>query len=493
MQVRLVKTSFILAFIFSFSFSAQKAWALRATITHNIFYAPENNNLQPYIEIYWDIDPNTLLYAKKDNLWTGKIQTDIVITKNGAIATEEHYILETKPEEDLNILYQQHIMDLRRYSLDTGDYGLKVTLTDLVKKGGEFEYAETFSIKKTNKPFFSDIQLIDTLIPSTEKNIYQRNNQIQIPLASNFLDEHRKSIKYYTELYQANLAPNATFGKVFISSKKETSNPIYNLADTFTVNHNLLDIISGSIDVAVLPSGNYYIHTELYDSTKHALASKSLFFQILNAHPVAYERPIDTAHKEEKEENQSTYINLNKTYLSKYTPEQIRLILKMLLPISDPTERLNINGFLKNPDDMYSRYFIYNFWSKRNKIEPEDTWKAYTEKVKYTNKEFGTSMLRGFESDRGRVFLQYGQPTERVRVENEEGANPYEIWQYDIVDGQSNVLFLFVRTGFAGSDYRLTHSTYTGEKVNKRWRTDLYLSGTAISTNSRAEQYFGNR
>ncbi len=231
------------------------------------------------------------------------------------------------------------------------------------------------------------------------------------------------------------------------------------------------------------------------DGDDKVLASKNLFFQVVNEKPVAYKVEKDTTKSTTTGDTKSqpTYVNLNKTYLSKYTPEQIRAILKMLIPIANPTERNNINEFLKRPDDMYSRYFIYNFWLSRGNINAEDEWKTYAEQVKKVNKLFGTAMVRGYESDRGMMYLKYGEPTERVRVENEEGAHPYEVWQYNTLLGQANVLFLFFRPGFVGSDYRLLTSTATGEIVNKNWRRDLYTVGRSTSNNSRAEQYFLNR
>jgi GWxTD domain-containing protein len=493
-QRHFVKPQFLLFLLFfSVSFSIPQTWAIQAVMTHNVFYAPDQNTLKPYVEIYWEIDPNTLLYNKTDNSWKGKIKTDITLSKNGTIVTEEHYILETLPISDVKMLYHQRIMDLRRFALDTGSYQLKVVLTDVVNKGNAFDYNKNIVLNSTQKPFFSDIQLVDTCFASTEKNNYQRNNTIQIPLASNFFDENRKLLNYYAELYQPTSAPNAAMVKVFIS-KKENEFPLHNLIDTFSVQQQKINIIAGKLNLATLASGNYFVNTALCDSDGKAVATQSLFFQMLNPHPVVYNQPKDTTKKDSTAKpNQPTYINLNKTYLSKYTPGQIRLILKMLVPIADPTERLNIGEFLKSPNDVYSRYFIYNFWTKRNSKDPEAAWKAYAEKVKYTNREFNASMLRGFESDRGRIFLEYGAPTERIKVENEDGANPYEIWQYNVLNDQANVLFLFCRTGFVGSDYRLIHTTYAGEKSNRKWRLDVYINGNATSSNSRAEQYFGNR
>src|SRR5690606_38908324 len=112
---------------------------------------------------------------KKDELLKAKIQTDIIIKKDNNIYTEEHYILETPPFKDAKQVLSQRIIDLRRLGLDTGKYHIEVTLTDLIKKGGVFSYKKEIEINLHENSFFSDIQLIDTLIPSSNtENIFQR-------------------------------------------------------------------------------------------------------------------------------------------------------------------------------------------------------------------------------------------------------------------------------------------------------------------------------
>ena len=103
-------------------------------------------------------------------------------------------------------------------------------------------------------------------------------------------------------------------------------------------------------------------------------------------------------------------------------------------------------------------------------------------------------MLNGYENDRGMIYLKYGAPTERVVVENENGAIPYEVWQYNSVPNNTNAMFLFYRPGFVTNDFKLLHTTVNGEVRNKAWRLSLYRNGEAFDVhNSRAEQYLGNR
>jgi len=221
---------------------------------------------------------------------------------------------------------------------------------------------------------------------------------------------------------------------------------------------------------------------------KH-LSQRAVFFQMINAHPdVVKANEADTGFALPK------FVDLSKIFVSKYTKPQIRAILKMLLPIANPQEKRNINEFIGKPDDMYSRYFIYNFWLQRNKLNPEEDWKKYAERVKQANKLFGSSLLPGYETDRGIIYLKYGEPTDRIIVTSESGALPYEVWQYNVMEHQTNGIFLFANTGVVMNDFKLLHTTVNGELRNRSWRNILYNNGTGnILTNSRAEQIIGNR
>ncbi|HET9053034.1 MAG TPA: hypothetical protein VFM90_02600, partial [Cyclobacteriaceae bacterium] len=206
---------------FFFAVAYVPANALHAVLTHNIFRAPEANGLKPYVEVYWEIDPRSLLFDKKDGVWTGNIQTDIVIRKNNLPVIEEHYLLTTPPISDVNVLLSQRITQLKRFSLDTGFYTIEVALIDKIKNGKGYHYSGELHIPYTKEPLFSDIQLVDTLLPASGESIYQRNNQLQLPLFTNFVDDHRKHVRYYVELYHTEQASSAKYIRTFISKKEE--------------------------------------------------------------------------------------------------------------------------------------------------------------------------------------------------------------------------------------------------------------------------------
>lgn len=471
------------------------AYAVKVVVTPNIFYAPtDNNTLQPYLELYWEIDPTSISYQQQDSVWSGSIETSLTLSNETDTIHTDIYLLRTSPAAK-EALYSKKILELKRITVPPGNIQLQLTLKDR-HTGTTYEFSEQVTVDTVAlRPFFSDIQLVDTLIAALgyEQHIFYRNGYLQFPISGNFIDDHRNRIRYYAELYQTPLlsAEEILIRKVFIS-RKELEAPVHELIHTDTLVQTQPVLTEGFLSTATLPSGNYYLNMTLENGSGTRLAYQQVFFQLINTHPEApVARPVADSTKEDKG---PVYLNLQKTFVAKYTMPQVRAILKMLLPVASQPEKKTIHDFIRKPDDMYSRYFIYNFWLSRNKSNPEKSWKAYAEQVKEVNKLFGSRSRPGYETDRGMIYLKYGKPTERIIVLNEQGTLPYEIWQYNVMEYQANGIFLFYLAGLMANDFQLLHTTVSGEMRNRTWRNSLYTgSSGGDPRSSRAEQYIGNQ
>jgi GWxTD domain-containing protein len=168
----------------------------------------------------------------------------------------------------------------------------------------------------------------------------------------------------------------------------------------------------------------------------------------------------------------------------------------MLLPFSDPVATQTIRNFLKKPDELYMRYYVYNYFTNINKKDPGKAFKEFSQKIIEVNKLYTSRGVPGYETDRGVIYLKYGAPTDIITVENENGSLPYEIWQYNVLEQTNHkevadAYFLFYKQNQATSDFRILHSTVEAEAKNMDWRSYLYPSGR--NGDSRAEQYIGNK
>ncbi len=470
--------------------------AIEVLPAYNIFYTTKDKALQPYLELYWQVDANTLNFHKDSTgIWLDKIKTELTIGCDTGIITTQKYYLKTTPANSLRAAQLQNIVDLHRISLPEGKVYYNLILTDANNEVSIYEHSDTINVPEAyEKTHYSRIQLLDTAYESDQKNnIFYRAGQLQIPLCLNFLDDNRKHIHAYTELYNAHKINDSLLPlteDIYIS-KKEYGSVEHELHNTDTLN-TIQEIIpiQHSMKIDMLPSGNYYLNYVLKDKKGKDVTKQSLFFQLINMNPVVKK---DTSTQPAWEK--VNVLELSETFVHKYTTAQLKAILKMLLPISSKSEHANIEIFLSEPDDTYMRYFIYNFWKARSTGDAEKGWEKYTKKVKEVNRLFGSSITAGYETDRGFYQLKYGEPDQRVIVTNEQGAFPYEIWVYNAPGTQSTQgVFLFYSPEFMINDYKLLHSTVIGETRNTAWRSLLYKTGQASDNlNSRAEQIIRNK
>ena len=86
------------------------------------------------------------------------------------------------------------------------------------------------------------------------------------------------------------------------------------------------------------------------------------------------------------------------------------------------------------------------------------------------NQRYSSLAKEGWRTDRGRVLILYGEPSEIDRKASTDRSKPYEIWYYYQIE--NSVQFVFIdRSGFG--DYVLVHSTKRGEVQDESWEQYL--------------------
>lgn len=482
--------------LISLLFITNYSYGIKALPQYNVFYLPANGEIapRPYIELYWQVDPNSVHFRVDTNdIWLGKVKTEVkVYTDTGIIANEQYYLQTTKAAS-LRAAQLQNIMDLHRYVVPEGKVFFELKLYEDKYEDETFTYIDSVTIEQEDAPFYSQLQLIDTSYKTdAEDNLFYKNGNLQIPLSFDFLDDPRKFLHYYFELYSTHLVEDTPLVQTIFISKKELDYTILKLSHTDTIQPATVLPVRGRFRIDVLPSGNYYLNVILKNAIGQKLTQRSLFFQRSNQDPVVLE---DTTGSDSSLFEKVELFDLGETFVGEYTGPQLMAILKMIKPIATEIELPNIDAFSQKPNFTYMRYFIYNFWKAHTPSDPEQGWKDYTKRVKEVNKLFGTGAKPGYETERGYYYLKYGEPDLRWVVTAEEGAWPYEVWQYNAPGKQSSGgAFLFYSPGFMVNDYRLLHSTVQGEIFNTAWRAQLYKSGASSgNTNSRAEQVFIRR
>ncbi len=105
------------------------------------------------------------------------------------------------------------------------------------------------------------------------------------------------------------------------------------------------------------------------------------------------------------------------------------------------------NAFPSRKEEIF-----IEFWSEKFPVENEQVngkMVEYYNRVNFANLHYGNNRA-GWETDRGRILIIYGQPTEVERSESDMGSLQYEIWYYNHL----NRRFVF-KDEFGFGEYRL--------------------------------------
>lgn len=469
------------------------ALGIGAVTGRSVFYTPS-----PVLHLYWQLDPSSLRYSTtKDSMVAAKVITEVTFRNDNGIYLNTTFITQTK-SVPVDRLAFQNLFIQHKYPLQPGKTLLELKMYQAERPEEIFTYTDSviaIDNSKVKESWLSGLQLLDTTYASRDTaSPFYSAGKLRVPRAFNFYDEGQRQLKFYAELYNTDRLSDKSFPlfvKVALVKKGDgrlTSAPVYvdSIAKGAAINY-----ITGTLNTATLPSGNYYAIVWIVNPLGKEIGRSQVFVQTLNTQPEKLaETTVDTSmNKEEKLE----YLDLSKTFMGKYDEEQVRSILRMLLPNSNESQKQMIEGFLKRPDPLYSRYFIYNYFEALDPVKPERAWKEYADKVKEVNKLFGSRGGAAYSSDRGLIYLRYGEPGERIVVRSESNSLPYEIWVYNYLPQVGGTgLFLFYQSGSMSNDIRLLHSNVPGETQNGNWRRLLYPNGGDNVNTGRAAQYFNN-
>jgi GWxTD domain-containing protein len=448
-----------ITFLFTTTFLT--AGSLQAYLSYAVFNTPEN---QPYLETYLVVNANTLKYMPDSSgSYKSVLDIQIVFSIGDSIVNFGKYKLEGPVVKDTSNI-KENILDVQRYPLPEGDYSLKFTIKDPNSEQKAVSSTDEFSINfPKNEMYFSDIEFLHSYKKSESENILTKSGYELIPYAFNYFPTEVKELSFYVELYDSEqIVGDNQFLLYYYIRPFEVEKKMDQFFYMKRLMGQKITPLLNSIDIKKLPTGNYLLVVETRDRNNNLLALKETFFQRDNQNMVL-------------NLNEMLVANLTNTFASKITSrDTLALYIDYLYPISTDIEKSFAKSIIANDDvETLQRYFL-NFWVTRNSAQPEQAWFDYHQLVKQANHEFKSVRIAGYKTDRGRVYLQYGQPNAIAKSYTEPSAFPYEIWQYYDLQGQRDRKFVFYTRDIATNDFQLIHSNAVGELAFYRWQTVIY-------------------
>ncbi len=486
-----------LTFILSFTLNFNKLHAknLQAFLTYASFYSTEHGS---FIETYLSVSGKSVYFIKNQNgKYQATIEVTMIFSKNDSIKDFKKYDLLSQEIDDTTKLNFDFI-DQQRFLLKDGKYNFELKISDKNSKQTPYNIKEEINIEyPLNQINISGIELIESFKKTTTQTKISKSGYDLIPYVSDFYHENLNKITFYSEIYNTEkiLGKDDAFLLSYFIETYENMKTIPTLVKKKREQTKTVNIIFGEFDISKLPSGNYNLVVEARDKTNRIIAQNKLFFQ--RSKPSIQFEIKDIAA-----------LSIDETFAAKYTDKDILADnIRSLYPISSLMERMFVNDKLANADLQLMQQYFFNFWLQRNATDPENAWLSYKKEVDAVNYKFGTKVKKGYDTDRGRVYLEYGAPNEIVDrtfdasngLQEGWGSVPYQIWHYYNLKNQANRKFVFANPNLALGDYELYHSDAIGEINDPNWvnrlsrSNDLYQeSSDPRNPQGKAGNYFKN-
>jgi len=433
------------------------------------FFIPDSSHHSCYAEVALSVSPYNLNIQKnKDSSYFVAVNGCIEIWNENQLIKRDSFLFKSPSAKK----YQEipYFGYIRRYWLNNQKkYSVKLFIKDYFSN-------DTSSVLKLSKDIeinfqknnieLSSVQFIDVLEKSNQKDMYFKYGYTLIPYTDNYFNENFDKLNFTFEIYNTDkvLGKAEPFVVYFRIKDKDNNKVLDNFGGFKKLSSSSVNVVISGILIKDLPSGNYFLIIEIKDKNNKTIKEEQIYFQRKNV----------LAKQISPVEEELFFGKQNSV-------DTLKMWLEALWPIANNVEKEWIinQSIVKDPQLM--KNFMINFWEKRasDTTSAVELAKKYYSRLNYVMKNFKCGKIAPYLTDRGRVYLQYGEPNQRTIQLSEPGAYPYEIWQYyRIYDGATNQFFtnrrfVFVNKGIADECYTLIHSDMRGEYNNPNWQREI--------------------
>lgn len=305
----------------------------------------------------------------------------------------------------------------------------------------------------------SEVELCSTISPGQSGGIFYKNTYNVVPNPSATYGLGMPIIYYYLEVYNI---PDTKGDSLFTSGFeiRDSFGQVRKTSYRTRKKFGTSSVEVGTVNGSNLRTGAYTFSYTVIDSAANTYTTSSRKFFVYNP---------GLGKPEVPDSNVGSGAILSSVY-GAMGEQQLDNEFAEARYISTSAERDQYKE-LSTVDSK--RLFLYDFWKKRNADQAsngKDARTQYLQRIAYANDHFRAGTRDGWKTDRGRVYVMYGNPDEIDRHPSETDSKPYEIWYYNSLEG--GVSFDFIdRTGYG--EYSLVNSTEHSEIHDDNWQQYL--------------------
>lgn len=408
-----------------------------------------------YLEVYYLVFPSSVTLEKNGDTLKGSVMfhTSVRDIKTDSTIVRSRVSIPIVVSDTAALA--NGFLGKSIFMLPVGTYKLHIVAFDNQNPMRKDSVSKQISIDRYDEYVtISDIDICSQIIPSDRKSsIFYKNSYEVFPNPSLLLGKNISPvIMSYAELY--NLTPDTAylFTAAVIDGKGQPVKERRNIRRF--VGRNVVDV--NTMNITSIPTGKYLYKLAISDTLGKELSRSAKQIYIHNPHISV---------------SASGNVSAKSAEFAGLTDEELIDEFRKAKYIANGE---SINMFEnKITTKEGRREFLAKFWASvengemgRNDI----TRIVYLDRVSKANQRYHSMGKDGWNTDRGRVFILYGDPDEVQRYPSSENSKPYEVWNYYQIEG--GVQFVFAdRSGYG--DYILVHSTKRGELQDENWEQNI--------------------
>lgn len=447
---------------------------------------------KPYLETYLTIAGHSVKFKPTDGSYQASINVSWKILKGTDVVKVSTYnVLSPKATDTLHL---PSFIDSQRFSLENGQYTLELVVLDNANPDKKTTHSEKINVlfKREKKVYNSDFQILESYTKSSTASVLNKNGYDLIPYNINYFPKNQNALKFYFETYNLDtvIGTNTKFVYTYYIENSENFKKIMGLTGFQKQITGKVNPLLAQFDINQLPTGNYNLVIETKDSLNKIQSQKKWFFQRQSDAP-----PIIESITGNIKTIEEFFNNFQST-------DSLKQFVECIWPISTTKEREWQQVQVARKDPSMMRSYLVSYWKEQSgdTIDPLKIWITYYKEVLEANALLKCGKQKGYFTDRGRVYLQYGKPDQRTQVNSESNTYPYEIWQYNRIFDKatnrffSNKKFIFANFTIADDCYKLIHSEVKGEIYDERWRFKLVnrMQQSGNIDDTKPAQTYGN-
>jgi GWxTD domain-containing protein len=364
------------------------------------------------VEVYFAVCNDGLQFVKSDDGYAATADLSVVLRdgRSDQIAGDTYRINLRSPTYEGTVSTDSCRTDVVRFKAAKGDFRMVLGLYDRDSRARSLAEAELKIPVLTALPSISDVEFLEPA-----ENIYQGVRHGFGPKIKRVFGTQGDSIRFYYEVYhrqggdtlQVVEQVTASNGLKILEASRAS-------AGAGKVAH--LDALPGDS----LSSGRYTLKLVLRSSDGKVAATRSKDFEV----------------------RRETF------YSSKDLDEAVAILTYI-------ASGSQVDAFAKASETERKKIWE-EFWRDKDPTPgtPRNEYlEEHLRRFRHANEHFGVPITPGWKTDRGRIYILYGEPDEIESYPFEMGKKPTEIWTYY----QKGRRFVFTdETGFG--DYVLVGS-----------------------------------